>query len=73
MTGSTPEERWSLLEVQDASGEPQFGVTLDGERREIELTLLDYNNEPQSVVFGDVSSDEISRVEWTKEIVIVIK
>ena len=62
MTGSTPRERWSLVEVQDTSGEVQFAIVLDGEQSEVELTLLDYNNEPQTLRFSDVSADEISKV-----------
>lgn len=51
MNSRTRRETWDLLRIEDILGQPQFGVRLNGKRKEIQLYMPDYKNEIQTVSF----------------------
>ena len=51
MSSRTRRETWDLLRVEDSFGKPQFGIRLDGKRKQVELYMPNYNNEIQTVTF----------------------
>ena len=44
-------EVWDLLRIEDSLGQPQFGITLDGNEKTIELYMPNYDNRIQRLVF----------------------
>ena len=41
--------RWNLISITDTSGQPQFAVSLNPPRQTIEMSILNYNRELQTL------------------------
>ena len=52
MLEDTRRERWNLYEVRDFAGRPQFGVTLDGSSRTVEMFFLNFQGQIERLVFN---------------------
>ena len=66
MKSKTRKDVWDLLRIEDFLGELQFAVRLHGEDRTVEVLLMDYKGDIQTVVFDNNKntrrvSDVISR------------
>ena len=53
MKSKTRRDVWDLLRIEDFSGVLQFGVRLHGEDRTVEMSLMDYKGDLQTVVFDN--------------------
>jgi len=62
MSPTSSKERWNLVEIRDLYGEIQFAITLDGQKKELEISRLDYNNELQTSTFSGNEYEDIKKV-----------
>ena len=51
MSSRTRRESWDLLRIEDSFGNPQFGIRVNGRRRELEVYMPDVTNTIQSIPF----------------------
>ncbi|GFR70035.1 collagen alpha-1(IX) chain-like Protein [Elysia marginata] len=65
MLEDTRRERWSLFEVRDRTGRPQFGVTLDGGTKNVEMFFTNFNGEIERLAFNRRSRRIFNR-NWHK-------
>ena len=51
MSSRTRRESWDLLRIEDSFGNPQFGIRVNGRRKELEVYMPDVTNSIQSATF----------------------
>lgn len=51
MGSRTRREVWDLLRVEDSFGSPQFGIRLNGKKKEVTIYMPDYKNDVQFATF----------------------
>ena len=51
MSSRTRRESWDLLRIEDSFGNPQFGIRVNGRRKELEVYTPDVTNTIQSIPF----------------------
>ena len=62
MKSNTRRDIWDLLRIDDILGDPQFGVRLDGKTKQVEMYIVDYTNELQTVTFEN--NKRTRKVRW---------
>ena len=51
MSSRTRRESWDLLRIEDSFGNAQFGIRVNGRRKELEAYMPDVTNTIQSIPF----------------------
>lgn len=65
MLENTRRERWNLFQIRDFTGQPQFGVLLDGKRRTVELYFVNLSGRVERLVFNR-KSRRLFNNDWHK-------
>lgn len=51
MKGKANREKWNLIQIRDLEGNPQWGIRLDGQKKEVDFHIINFDGTLQRLTF----------------------
>ncbi|XP_064604482.1 collagen alpha-1(IX) chain-like [Liolophura sinensis] len=64
MKGKANREKWNLIQIRDLEGNPQWGIRLDGQKKEVDFHIINFDGTLQRLTF--TKAKKIFDKQWHK-------